>query len=120
MASTKTDRDPWMEIDGARGSCPADGDSDSDGRLAPVDGGPACGRETAAVSTAVMRTPLAGFDLMDDVEELLTALGSHYQVIRPPESRDALFLYYLVLDRRKDRQAISRYMLCEAARDASV
>ena len=106
-----------LNVDGALAAAVADFDS---GMLLAGGGSAAIDLEIAAAGiTEVMRAKMKTMEMLglkDEVEDILMSLGRQYQLIRPLQRHNGLFLYS-VLDKSKSNLALARRSLVDVERE---
>ena len=106
-----------LNVDGALAAAVVDFDS---GMLLAGGGSAAIDLEIAAAgNTEVMRAKLNTMKLLglkDEIEDILNSLGRQYELIRPLQRHNGLFLYS-VLDKSKSNLALARRSLVDVERE---
>ena len=106
-----------LNVDGALAAAVADFDS---GMLLAGGGSAAIDLEIAAAGiTEVMRAKMKTMEMLglkDEVEDILISLGRQYELIRPLQRHNGLFLYS-VLDKSKSNLALARRSLVDVERE---
>ena len=106
-----------LNVDGALAAAVADFDS---GMLLAGGGSAAIDLEIAAAgNTEVMRAKMKTMEMLglkDEIEDILISLGRQYQLIRPLQRHNGLFLY-TVLDKSKSNLALARRSLVDVERE---
>ena len=106
-----------LNVDGALAAAVVDFDS---GMLLAGGGSAAIDLEIAAAgNTEVMRAKMKTMEMLglkDEVEDILISLGRQYQLIRPLQRHNGLFLYS-VLDKSKSNLALARRSLVDVERE---
>lgn len=106
-----------LNVDGALAAAVVDFDS---GMLLAGGGSAAIDLEIAAAgNTEVMRAKMKTMEMLglkDEVEDILISLGRQYQLIRPLQRHNGLFLY-TVLDKSKSNLALARRSLVDVERE---
>ncbi len=106
-----------LNVDGALAAAVVDFDS---GMLLAGGGSAAIDLEIAAAgNTEVMRAKMKTMEMLglkDEIEDILISLGRQYQLIRPLQRHNGLFLYS-VLDKSKSNLALARRSLVDVERE---
>ena len=106
-----------LNVDGALAAAVVDFDS---GMLLAGGGSAAIDLEIAAAGiTEVMRAKMKTMEMLglkDEVEDILISLGRQYELIRPLQRHNGLFLYS-VLDKSKSNLALARRSLVDVERE---
>ena len=106
-----------LNVDGALAAAVADFDS---GMLLAGGGSAAIDLEIAAAGiTEVMRAKMKTMEMLglkDEIEDILISLGRQYELIRPLQRHNGLFLY-TVLDKSKSNLALARRSLVDVERE---
>ena len=106
-----------LNVDGALAAAVVDFDS---GMLLAGGGSAAIDLEIAAAgNTEVMRAKMKTMEMLglkDEVEDILISLGRQYELIRPLQRHNGLFLYS-VLDKSKSNLALARRSLVDVERE---
>ena len=106
-----------LNVDGALAAAVVDFDS---GMLLAGGGSAAIDLEIAAAgNTEVMRAKMKTMEMLglkDEIEDILISLGRQYQLIRPLQRHNGLFLY-TVLDKSKSNLALARRSLVDDERE---
>ncbi len=106
-----------LNVDGALAAAVVDFDS---GMLLAGGGSAAIDLEIAAAgNTEVMRAKMKTMEMLglkDEIEDILISLGRQYQLIRPLQRHNGLFLY-TVLDKSKSNLALARRSLVDVERE---
>ena len=106
-----------LNVDGALAAAVADFDS---GMLLAGGGSAAIDLEIAAAGiTEVMRAKMKTMKMLglkDEIEDILISLGRQYELIRPLQRHNGLFLYS-VLDKSKSNLALARRSLVDVERE---
>lgn len=106
-----------LNVDGALAAAVADFDS---GMLLAGGGSAAIDLEIAAAgNTEVMRAKMKTMEMLglkDEIEDILISLGRQYELIRPLQRHNGLFLYS-VLDKSKSNLALARRSLVDVERE---
>ncbi len=106
-----------LNVDGALAAAVVDFDS---GMLLAGGGSAAIDLEIAAAgNTEVMRAKMKTMKMLglkDEIEDILISLGRQYELIRPLQRHNGLFLYS-VLDKSKSNLALARRSLVDVERE---
>ena len=106
-----------LNVDGALAAAVVDFDS---GMLLAGGGSAAIDLEIAAAgNTEVMRAKMKTMEMLglkDEIEDILISLGRQYQLIRPLQRHNGVFLY-TVLDKSKSNLALARRSLVDVERE---
>ena len=106
-----------LNVDGALAAAVVDFDS---GMLLAGGGSAAIDLEIAAAgNTEVMRAKMKTMEMLglkDEIEDILISLGRQYELIRPLQRHNGLFLYS-VLDKSKSNLALARRSLVDVERE---
>ena len=106
-----------LNVDGALAAAVVDFDS---GMLLAGGGSAAIDLEIAAAgNTEVVRAKMKTMEMLglkDEIEDILISLGRQYQLIRPLQRHNGLFLY-TVLDKSKSNLALARRSLVDVERE---
>ena len=106
-----------LNVDGALAAAVVDFDS---GMLLAGGGSAAIDLEIAAAgNTEVMRAKMKTMKMLglkDEIEDILITLGRQYQLLRPLQRHNGLFLYS-VLDKSKSNLALARRSLVDVERE---
>ena len=106
-----------LNVDGALAAAVVDFDS---GMLLAGGGSAAIDLEIAAAgNTEVMRAKMKTMKMLglkDEIEDILISLGRQYELIRPLQRHNGLFLY-TVLDKSKSNLALARRSLVDVERE---
>ena len=106
-----------LNVEGALAAAVADFDS---GMLLAGGGSAAIDLEIAAAgNTEVMRAKMKTMKMLglkDEIEDILISLGRQYELIRPLQRHNGLFLYS-VLDKSKSNLALARRSLVDVERE---
>ena len=106
-----------LNVDGALAAAVVDFDS---GMLLAGGGSAAIDLEIAAAgNTEVIRAEMKTMEMLglkDEIEDILISLGRQYELIRPLQRHNGLFLYS-VLDKSKSNLALARRSLVDVERE---